>query len=126
MTKKERLEALIAYYSDGKPTKFAKFLGVAPSTISSWLKRDTYDHELLFAKCESISAEWLITGEGKMIIIHGETETKEVLWKLVESMKETIETQKETIDSLKEEILVLKGDIVVPHRSVATAYIQTA
>ncbi len=121
MTKKERLEALIAHYSDGKPTKFAKLIGVAPSTISSWLKRDTYDHELLFAKCESISAEWLITGEGKMIIIPGETETKEVLWKLVESMKETIESQKETIESLKEQILVLKGDIAVPHRSVETA-----
>lgn len=67
MTKKERLEALIAHYSDGKPTKFAKFLGVAPSTISSWLKRDTYDYELLFAKCESLSAEWLITGKGEML-----------------------------------------------------------
>ena len=67
MTKKERLEALIAYYSDGKPTKFAKFLGVAPSTISSWLKRNTFDHELLFAKCKNISAEWLITGEGNML-----------------------------------------------------------
>jgi len=66
MTKKERLEALIAYYSDGKPTKFAKFLGVAPSTISSWLKRNTFDQELLFAKCKNISAEWLITGEGDM------------------------------------------------------------
>ena len=67
MTKKERLEALIAHYSDGKPTKFAKTIGVAPSTISSWLKRNTFDHELLFAKCKNISAEWLITGEGDML-----------------------------------------------------------
>lgn len=119
MTKKERLEALISYYSDGKPTKFAKFLGVAPSTISSWLKRDTYDHELLFAKCESISAEWLITGEGKMIVSKVDVESKEYLLKLVES-------KQETIDSLKETIKVLKGDIVVPHRSVTLRDIQTA
>lgn len=67
MTKKERLEAMIAYYSDGKPSVFAKFVGVAPSTISSWLSRDTMDYDLLFAKCESLSPEWLLTGRGSMI-----------------------------------------------------------
>ena len=55
MTKKERLEAIIAHYGDGKPSQFAKSIGVAPSTISSWLARDTFDYELLFAKCENIN-----------------------------------------------------------------------
>ena len=67
MTKRERLEAVIAYYCDGKPTAFAKQIGVAPSTVSSWLARDTYDYELLFAKCERISPSWLLTGEGDML-----------------------------------------------------------
>lgn len=67
MTKKERLEAIIAHYSDGKKGSFAAYIGVAPSTISSWLDRDTYDHELLYAKCEGISASWLLTGEGEML-----------------------------------------------------------
>ena len=67
MTKKERLEAIIAHYGDGKPSQFAKSIGVAPSTISSWLARDTFDYELLFAKCENISPEWLLTGEGEML-----------------------------------------------------------
>lgn len=67
MTKKERLEALIAYYSDGKPTHFAKYIGVAPSTISTWLSRDSFDYDLLFAKCETISPEWLLTGKGPML-----------------------------------------------------------
>ena len=56
MTKKERLEAIIAHYSDGKPSVFAKMIGVAPSTISSWLSRDTIDYDLLFAKCEKLSS----------------------------------------------------------------------
>ena len=68
MTKKERLEAMIAHYCEGKPTVFAKHVGVAPSTISSWMARDTYDYELLFAKCENISPSWLLTGEGDMLI----------------------------------------------------------
>lgn len=67
MTKKERLEALIAHYSDGKPTQFAKYIGVAPSTISTWLARDSFDYDLLFAKCENISPEWLFTGNGPML-----------------------------------------------------------
>ncbi len=67
MTKKERLEALIAHYSDGKPTRFAKHIGVAPSTISTWIARDTFDYDLLFAKCEMISPEWLLTGNGSML-----------------------------------------------------------
>lgn len=67
MTKKERLEALISHYSDGKPTRFAKYIGVAPSTISTWLARDSFDYDLLFAKCEMISPEWLLTGNGSML-----------------------------------------------------------
>ena len=67
MTKKERLEAIIDYYSDGKPSVFAKYIGVAPSTISSWLSRDTLDYDLIFAKCENISSDWLLTGKGEMI-----------------------------------------------------------
>lgn len=67
MTKKERLEALISHYSDGKPTRFAKYIGVAPSTISTWLARDSFDYDLLFAKCEMVSPEWLLTGKGSML-----------------------------------------------------------
>ena len=67
MSKKERLEAIIKHYSDGKPSVFAKLIGVAPSTISSWLSRDTLDYDLVFAKCENISSEWLLTGKGSML-----------------------------------------------------------
>lgn len=67
MNKKERLNVLIDHYSDGKPTQFAKYIGVAPSTISSWLSRCTFDYDLLFAKCENISPDWLLSGTGPML-----------------------------------------------------------
>ena len=67
MDKKERLEAIIEHYSHGKPSVFAKYIGVAPSTISSWLSRNTFDYDMIFAKCENISSDWLLTGEGEMM-----------------------------------------------------------
>ena len=67
MTKKERLEAIIDYYSDGKPSVFAKYIGVAPSTISSWLSRDTLDYDLIFTKNKKIYSDWLLTGKEKRI-----------------------------------------------------------
>ena len=96
MTKKERLEALIAHYSNGKPTKFAKTIGVAPSTISSWLKRNTFDHELLFAKCKNISAEWLITGEGDML--KQETSFGDLDISAIISRLESIESKLNSLD----------------------------
>lgn len=58
---------LIDYYSNGNKTLFSKKLGVTPQTISSWLSRNTFDKELIFAKCENINAEWLLTGNGPML-----------------------------------------------------------
>lgn len=50
-----------------KDAEFARFLGIKPQTLSSWYSRNTYDIELLYAKCEFLNAEWLLTGKGDMI-----------------------------------------------------------
>jgi hypothetical protein len=44
----------------------AAFLGVKPSTVSSWKARGSVDYDLIFAKCEDINPGWLLTGEGEM------------------------------------------------------------
>lgn len=67
MNKKERLEALISHFDEGRPSRFAKRLGVSPSTISTWMSRNTIDYDLIFAKCKGVSPGWLLTGEGNMI-----------------------------------------------------------
>lgn len=61
------LESLIEYYEEGNKTRFAKRLGLSPQGISTWLSRGTMDHELLYAKCERINADWLLSGEGSML-----------------------------------------------------------
>ena len=66
MDKTTMLECLINNYTDGNKAAFAKMLGINPQLISHWLRRNTFDNELLFAKCKGISASWLLTGEGEM------------------------------------------------------------
>lgn len=67
MDKNERLERLVEYYGNGNKSHFAKILGVKAQTINTWLSRNTYDTELIFAKCDNINASWLLTGEGNML-----------------------------------------------------------
>lgn len=67
MSKKEQLLALIDYFSNGNKSNFAKLMGLTPQSINTWLNRDTFDIELIYSKCDSISAKWLLTGEGNMI-----------------------------------------------------------
>lgn len=59
MTKKERLEALVNHYSNGNKAQFASRLGISAQGLSTWLSRNTYDTELIYAKCEGISPAWL-------------------------------------------------------------------
>ena len=68
MSKKERLNLLIEHYSNGNKTQFANKLGISPQGLSTWLSRDMYDIELIYSKCENVSAEWLLTGSGPMLI----------------------------------------------------------
>lgn len=50
-----------------KDADFARFLGISPQTLSSWYTRNTFDIELLYAKCVDINAHWLLTGKGPML-----------------------------------------------------------
>lgn len=68
MSKRERLEALIDHYSNGKKSEFARKLGIKPQTINSWMSRDSYDIDLIYSICENLSADWLLTGEGEMLL----------------------------------------------------------
>jgi len=68
MTKSEMLECLINFYTGGNKAKFATMIGVNAQNVSAWIARDTFDAELLYNKCEGVSAEWLLShGDGEMI-----------------------------------------------------------
>lgn len=61
------LTQLIKHYDNGNKTRFSRRLGMTPQGISTWLSRGTIDYELVYSKCEMISADWLLSGEGSML-----------------------------------------------------------
>ena len=76
MEKRDILEQLISHYANGNKAKFATLLGISPQSISTWLARNTFDVDKIYANCVGISGDWLLTGHGSML----KTEhTKEVI-----------------------------------------------
>lgn len=67
LTKRNILEALIDHYSNGSKAQFASLLGISRQGLSTWLSRETFDYDLVYSKCEHISGDWLLTGEGSML-----------------------------------------------------------
>lgn len=67
LTNQERLEALISHYASGNKSLFGRMLGLQPSSITNWIRRDTLDFELIYSKCAGLSPHWLLTGEGAML-----------------------------------------------------------
>lgn len=68
MNKSDMLESLINYYTDGNKARFAAMLGIKAQNVSAWITRHTFDAELIYSKCRGVSAEWLLSGIGEMLI----------------------------------------------------------
>ena len=68
--------AMIEHYSNGNKAQFASRLGITPQGLSTWIKRESFDLELIFSKCEGLSAQWLLTGEGDMFENNHQTKSK--------------------------------------------------
>lgn len=103
MDKREILTELINYYTRGNKKRFAEMLGITPQGVSTWLKRGTYDVNIILTKCESINPSYLLTGEGEMLLSQdsktGENEEKKVqginkedIDKLVARVEELVHT----------------------------------
>jgi hypothetical protein len=47
---------------------FAEYLEIKPTSLSMWHKRNTFDNELLYTKCDFLNPHWLLTGQGDMLL----------------------------------------------------------
>ena len=61
------LECLINYYTDGNKARFSAKIGIKPQTLSAWISRNSFDAETIYANCEGVSADWLLSGDGDML-----------------------------------------------------------
>lgn len=60
------LNKLKNHYQFSTDSEFAHFLGIKPQTLSSWHSRNTFDIDLLYAKCVNVDANFLLTGKGEV------------------------------------------------------------
>lgn len=60
------LDTIKYHYKFKTNLEFAAFLGIKPSSLSTWYARNMLDYDLVHSKCEGINANWLMTGEGEM------------------------------------------------------------
>lgn len=70
MEKREMVEALVGHFGNGNKAKFAALLGIKPQSLSMWISRNTLDAELIYQRCKGVSAEWLLSGDGNMLLEH--------------------------------------------------------
>lgn len=70
------LDRIKEYYKLKGNAELARFLGVAPNTITNWYGRKTFDIDVIYTKCVDIDMNWLLTGEGNMLSSDSEKEEK--------------------------------------------------
>ncbi len=105
------------YLNFRKDTEFAKFLGIKPQTLASWHSRNTYDLEILYAKCKDISPDWLFSGKGRMLRLEPDEETYDQVSEpetpyLIEKKSTDVlfVAQQKTIEILEREVADLRDD----------------
>ena len=81
------LEALISHFTNGNKAQFSKLSGVSPQTISAWIARNTFDSELIYAKCRYVNPSWLLTGKGDMLVKN--------------DVQQNVETKREAIPAME-------------------------
>lgn len=61
------LDRIKNFYGLKGNADLARFLGVAPNTITNWYGRKTFDIDIIYTKCVDVNINWLLTGEGNML-----------------------------------------------------------
>jgi len=103
------LNKIKEHYSFKSDAAFARFLEIKPQTLATWYSRNTFDIELLYAKCEGIDGNFLLSGNGE-ILRNSLSESK--------NEPKKVETDKE-IERLKDKISDLQTINELLTRTVA-------
>ena len=108
---------MVEYYGKGNKSEFARLLGTTPQVIATWIARDTMNYDLIYAKCEGLSAHWLLSGEGEMLksTVHQSNPQQEAapaqLTGLIQELMNELRQKNEEIGELRERIGRADGTI---------------
>ena len=121
------LDRIKELYQLKNNAKLASFLGIPPTTLSSWYSRNTLDLDIIYEKCVEIDWQWLLTGKGSMLrdnkrseedkwsstpvatpISHAE---ESIIYKMYEKKDEENKALIEELGGLKERIRTLESKI---------------
>ena len=83
-----------------KDAELARFLGITSGLLANWKTRNTYNLDILLAKCSDISLDWLLLGKGEML----RSKSVENPGIEVQNNQNTIETQINNIRDMSEHI----------------------
>lgn len=88
------LEMMIDHYSGGNQAEFARRLGISAQSLSNWIARESWNPELLFNCCEGVSGDWLLSGEGEMLIASRRINTQGVNIDFIKEVEDLREENK--------------------------------
>jgi Bacteriophage CI repressor helix-turn-helix domain. len=93
MDKSLILNKIKEYYHFKSDAEFARFLSISPQVLANWHRRNTFDYDILYTKCEDIDPNWLFLGKGFMLRNEElrQEKSSSFLQKLEESRKKLIE-----------------------------------
>lgn len=104
------INKLSEYYCNGNDSEFARKLGITPQTLSNWKARNTIDYDLIYTKCENLNADWLLSGNGKMVKMEYDISVKSSI--LEEPKVEYGTNWKDRYIQLQEEVMQLQKKII--------------
>ena len=58
------LDRIKEYYKLEKRADLARFLGIAPNTLTNWYMRNTLDLDVIYTKCVDMDYNWLFGAVG--------------------------------------------------------------
>lgn len=76
MDRRGVLEQLIVRFAHGNQSEFARLLNCQAGVVSGWLRRNTIDAERIKQALPQVDGNWLLTGEGTMLLADTDTEKR--------------------------------------------------
>lgn len=71
MEKRDILLQVIQHYTNGNKAQFARMIGTIPQNVSSWIARNSFDVDIVSAKCVGVNPAFLLSGEGPITLDAG-------------------------------------------------------